>query len=134
MLLTFAVLVRTACAGQSTTTDTICLPVPVAQKVLIAAEQKKVLEERVGLLNEGIRLLEQRIAVKDDMLSGFMQQDSLTKEIINTFSREIQVMKEQRAVLEQAVASCERDLRKMKRKVWLAGGVAAVLVTLLILK
>jgi hypothetical protein len=51
------------CVGHSQTTDTICFPVPVAQRVLIAAEQKKILDTVVMLQNQRIDAL--KAAFKD---------------------------------------------------------------------
>src|SRR6476660_1268501 len=65
--------------------DTICLPMSVAKKIMTAAEQKKVLEERISLLNEDIRLLGERI-------DNLKAKDSLSLQIINTYADQVKTM------------------------------------------
>lgn len=93
--------------------DTLCFPVPVIQKVLIAAEQKKVLEERVLILNERITGFEQMITVYKD-------RDSVT---VSSYEAQIKVMREQRVIWEAQISNLNKQLKREKRKrFWLGVG------------
>lgn len=108
--------------GQSsTTTDTICFPFKVAQKVLIAAEQKKVLEEQVSVLNK-------RIAEKDSIIKLMQFKEELSDQVAQTYEDEIKAMKDQRAIFEKQIKENGKIIRKLKRKVfWTsAAGIAGI--------
>src|SRR5688500_12673435 len=113
-LLLLLIFLRKNSEGQPRIIDTICPTVATYQKIFIAAQQKKVLAERIVLLDQNIELLNQRI-------SGLQSQDSLNEKIINSYLSEIAVMKEQRAVFEGALKENEKTIRKLNRKVrWTA--------------
>src|SRR5688572_30614552 len=113
-LLLLLIFLRKNSEGQSSSIDTLCLSLPVAQKILIAAEQKKILAERIVLLDQNIDLLNQRI-------SGLQAQDSLNEKIKSSYQSEIAVMKEQRAVFELALKENEKTIKRLNRKVrWTA--------------
>jgi hypothetical protein len=95
--------------GFSVKEDTICLPMSVAKKIMTAAEQKKVLEERISLLNEDIRLLGERI---DNLKAN----ESLSTQIIGTYTDQIKTMQDQRKLFEIELAAANKALRKEKRK------------------
>jgi hypothetical protein len=98
-------------AGQSQTTDTICLPIPIAQKVLVAAEQKKVLDEKIIILNE-------RISNLQGVIKDFQGKDSIT---VLTYETQLKEFRLQKEIL-------ERDIKKLKRKLfWTkAAGIAGI--------
>lgn len=98
-------------AQPSTTTDTLCFPVQVVKKVLIAAEQKKILDSQVIVLN-------QRIAEKDSIVSLLKSKDDTNKQVIQTYEDEIKVMKDQRVIFEGQIKQNEKVIRKLKRKVF----------------
>jgi DNA repair exonuclease SbcCD ATPase subunit len=81
----------------------------VAQKVLIAAAQKKVLDSLVVVLNSDIRSYE--IAVKELSIK-----DSTNKEIIATYENIIKAKDEQRKVLEDQIVVLNKEVKKWKRK------------------
>lgn len=109
-----------SCAGQSKNTpvtDTLCFDVPTIQKLLIAAEQKKVLEDQLAIVNERIVGLEARIAIYKD-------KDTFT---VASFQREISNYKEQKIILLETVAGLNKQLiRERRKRFWTAaGGIAA---------
>jgi hypothetical protein len=124
-------LIGKAYGQQFTTTDTLCFPVPVIKKVLVAAEQKRVLEEQLLVINK-------RIAEKDSIISLMKFKDETNSQLIKTYEDEIKVMRDQRAIFEAAIKNHEKAIRKLKRKVfWTsAAGVAGmgVLAFLLLTK
>ena len=102
-----------SCAGQSKTTDTLCFPVEVIRKVLIAAEQKKILEQQVTILNDRIAGFQQEIKLLTDK----------DAETVASYDRQIAEMLEQRKVFEQQLKDFEKIVRKERRKrFWTAAG------------
>lgn len=85
---------------------------------MIAAEQKKVLDEQVILLN-------QRIAGYELMIKEYKEKDTAT---VGGYEREIALMKDQRKIFEGQIKDNEKVIRKLKRKVfWTsAAGVAGM--------
>lgn len=61
-------------AGQCQITDTLCFPVNVIKKILIAAEQKKVMDQQVVILND-------RIAGYQSQIIIIHEKDSATVEL-----------------------------------------------------
>jgi hypothetical protein len=105
-LLPLAIFLTMSCAGQSITTDTLCFPVSVIKKVLIAAEQKKVLDSQVIILNE-------RIANFQLVIATLNAKDSAT---VAKYEAEIKVMKDQRVVFEEQIKNYDKLLKREKRK------------------
>lgn len=103
-------------AGSSQTTDTICLPVADAKKVLADAKAKPVLQERIVLLTDDIRLLNQRIAVKDSIIATYTTKDGNNQAIIKALEDQKAIMQEQRKLFEDQLAGYEKLLKKYKRK------------------
>lgn len=107
--------------------DTICLPIAQAQKVMIAAEQRKVLQERVNLLTSDLDLLNSRIILKEAVITDLKDKESINALIITTFRNEISTMQDQRKIWEGEIKSLQKQLKKQKRKTfWTAmAGVAS---------
>jgi len=116
-LLMFAVLTTKICEGQLPTSDTLCFPVPVIQKLLIAGEQKKVLEQQVVILNE-------RIANYQTIIASLNSIDSLT---VATYTAQIKVYKDEKAIYEDQLKGYERLLKKEKRKRFFTGVGGAII-------
>ena len=108
-------LIMMSCVGQSSTIDTICFPVSVIKKVLVAAEQKKVLEQQVTVLNN-------RISLYQTMVDELERKDSIT---VATYEAQIAIMNEQKAIYADQMKGYEKLLRREKRKRFFAtaGGV-----------
>lgn len=92
-------------------TDTLCFPVETIKKVLIAAEQKKVLEGQVILLN-------QRIMGLNDIVRNMVEKDSVT---VKLYTDQIQITKEQKTLYQSQITSLEKAVRKERRKRFWAG-------------
>ncbi len=99
-------------------TDTLCFQVQVIQKVFIAAEQKKVLEQQVYVLNE-------RITGLQKMIVNLNEKDSAT---VEGYQLEIRTMREQQDIFVDQINSFEKLLKKERRKRWwtAAGGFVSV--------
>lgn len=95
--------------AKSQTTDTLCFPVPVIQKVLIAAKQKQVQDTLINLLRSDIIILQQQA-------DAWQAKDSTNKAIIQTYVNMTGTMQQQRVLL-------EKEVKKWKRKTtWTAIG------------
>lgn len=101
--------------GQSRSTDSTTVSNAALRRILIAAEQKKVLDEQVILLN-------QRIAGYESMVQQYKDKDTAT---VGSYERQIAVMKDQRTIFESAISDKEKEIRRYKRKLFFrtAGGV-----------
>lgn len=86
---------------------------------MTAAEQKKVLDERVTLYDTDIRLLNSRI-------ENLKAKDSVSAEIMESYRREIWTMVSQKALYNAELNNISRLLKKEKRKrFWtIVGGIA----------
>ena len=103
-------------AGNSQTTDTICLPIAQAKKVLADARQKPLLLEQIKLLRQDVQTLSDRIAVKQAEISNMEGQLVADQEIINQLKAEKQLYEEQKKIILDQVALFNKELRKEKRK------------------
>jgi len=91
--------------------------------VFVDAKQKPVLLERIDLLNADIKLLNNRIAVKDSIINLMERDELASQEIIATLREEKKLMQEQRKVFEDQLNAYEKLLRKERRKRrWTAAG------------
>jgi hypothetical protein len=94
---------------KSQTTDTLCFPRPVLEKVLIAAKQKKVQDTLISLLRSDISILEQ-------MKSTLMAKDTTNQQIILSYKSQVGNLEQQKVIL-------QKEVRKWKRKTtWTAIG------------
>lgn len=129
-LLLFAVfLLRTACAGQSLNpNDTICISVADAQNCAIAKKQRTVLQERIGLLNDEITLLNKRIAEKQGAIDDYITKDTAHIREVGTYQKEIAVKEEQKKTMQAEIDRINKELKKEKHKrFWTSvGGVAGI--------
>jgi len=100
--------------GQLRSTDSTTVSNAALRRILIAAEQKKVLDEQVLLLN-------QRIAGFETMVQQYKDKDTAT---VGGYERQIALMKDERKIFETAIKDREKQIRKYKRKLFFrtAGG------------
>lgn len=113
-----------SCGAQLRTTDSTTVSNAALRRILIAAEQKKVLDEQVVLLN-------QRISGYEEMIKQYKDKDTAT---VGSYEREIAIMKEQRVVFETAIKDREKEIRRYKRKLfWRTAGGVAITGTLIYL-
>jgi len=104
--------------GQSRSTDSTTVSNVALRRILTAAEQKKVLDEQVVLLN-------QRISGYEAMVQQYKDKDTAT---VGSYEREIALMKDQRKIFETAIKDKEKEIKRYKRKLFFrtAGGVMIV--------
>lgn len=77
---------------------------------------------------QDIEVLNLRINEKEAIVSGLKQKDSLNKEVIKLYDKEISVMKDQRKIFEGQIKYDNKMIRKLKRKIFFTSlsGVAIV--------
>lgn len=103
-------------AGNSQTTDTICLPLAQVKKVLADAKQKPVLLEKITLLQADIRIMEERIAGKEAIIYNMERDQLASQDIIDQLKEEKQLYEEQKKIMLDQARSFEKLLKKEKRK------------------
>ena len=86
------------------------------KKVLTDAKQKPVLLEKIDLLTTDIKLLNERIVVKDSIINLMERDELASQEIISALREEKKLMLEQRKVFEDQLNAYEKLLRKERRK------------------
>lgn len=86
--------------------DTLCFPTETVRSLLINAEQGKLLKKHVLVLND-------RISILQSMVTNLEQRDTAT---VNSYERELSVMREQRALFEDQIKTYETLLRRERRK------------------
>lgn len=112
----FMILIVSSLELKSQTTDTLCFPVSVIQKILIDAKQKKYVDSLNLLLRGDVSILNQKIA-------SLEIKDSTNNEINSTYQAMIGSMKEQRLVFEGQITHLNKEVKKWKRKTkWTAVG------------
>jgi hypothetical protein len=117
-------------AGQSQTSDTICIPKKDAIKLLAKAEEGKLLVQKVDLLNDQIFLLGERIKEKEQIIAAYEQISAANDSLISNYKKEIVVLNDQKKILEQAVKDTQKEVRRYKRKLfWRTAGGTVLLGT-----
>lgn len=104
--------------GRTQNTDTICFPVEVAKKVLVAASQKKVLDAQVVILNE-------RITGFEFAISQFHVKDSIR---VDGHKKEMDLKDQQNKILLDNIASLNKQVKREKTK-RIFTGIGGVLAT-----
>ena len=99
-------------------TDSTTVSNAALRRILTAAEQKKVLDEQVVLIN-------QRISGYEEMIKAYRDKDTAT---VGGYERQIALLKDERKIFEQAIKDKEKEIKKYKRKLFFrtAGGIFIV--------
>ena len=95
-----------SCAGQLRTSDSTTVSTPALKRILVAAEQKKVLEQQVVILN-------QRISGLELTINDLAEKDTAT---VGSYERQIALMKDQRILFENQIKTFEKMVIKERRK------------------
>lgn len=110
-LFILAVLGMTNSKAQLKTTDSTTVSTAALKRILTAAEQKKVLDGQVVILNDRIVLLQ-------GIIDRQIDKDTAT---VGSYERQIAVMKEQRVIYDDQIKTFEKLLRREKRKRFFTG-------------
>lgn len=80
---------------------------------MVAAEQKKVLEQQIALFKSDIDILNSRIQSKEKEIQFIEARDSST---LKSYEKEIEIMVDQRSIFEGEIKALQKQIRKEKRK------------------
>lgn len=117
------ILIKSSFVGSCQVTDTICLPIEQAKKILTDAKKSDILQEKVLLLENDIALLSKRIVDKDEAIALYKALDNNNSVIILELEEQKKIMEEQRKVFEDQIKSYEKLLKRERRKrFWTAAG------------
>jgi hypothetical protein len=100
-------LIGSSLGARSQTTDTLCFPVPVIQKLLIDAKQKKYADSLVLVYRSDINILSRKVEALEI-------KDSTNTQINSTYQAMIGTMKDQRTVLEGQIITLNKQIRKQR--------------------
>lgn len=117
-LLLLTVTTAISFAGHTQSTDTICMEMSVARKVLIAAQQKPILDSQIAILNT-------RISGYEFAMSQLMAKDSVTRA---SLVKQAEYYESQKKAILESVSDLNKALRKEKRKRFWTGA-AGMLTT-----
>lgn len=101
---------------------------------MIAAEEKKVLGERVELYKEHIFVLNSRISNLDSLIASLKQKDQNNTAIIQQLEEQKKIMEQQKGILLDQISKSNKQLRKQKRNTFFTAlaGMAATVAALLL--
>lgn len=94
---------------------------------MIAAEERKVLAERIVLYHDNISFLNDRIINLDSIIKALRVKDQNNISIQNQMLAQRQVLEEQKGILFDQVSTLNKRVRKQKRKTFFTAlaGIAA---------
>jgi hypothetical protein len=84
-----ALLIGSSYAARSQTTDTLCFPVPVIQKVLIDAKQKKLVDSLNVLLRSDINILTGKVNLLEEKDRNHLAIEKAYEGQVTVLNREV---------------------------------------------
>ncbi|HUP13110.1 MAG TPA: hypothetical protein VM187_12875 [Niastella sp.] len=84
--------------------------------MLADAKQKPLLLERIALLNADVLLLNQRITVKDSIITAYQAKDGNYTAIIQALQDQKALLQDEKKLYVDQVTTMEKMLRKERRK------------------
>ena len=106
--------------AQSNHTDSTTVSSTALRRILVAAEQKKVLDSQIVILN-------QRIDSYNQIIKTLNDKDTAT---VGSYERQITAMKDQRGIFETQIKADQKEITKLRRKVFITSiaGVAGIAI------
>lgn len=102
--------------SQTTTIDATLVPNAKLRDAAKLIEKGKICEQRVDLLNEKIVFLNQRIAIKDSIITLHGEKDTAQLRIVETYKAEVSNLIEQRDIAKKEMLHQNKLLKRQKRK------------------
>lgn len=115
-LFVLAITAMMNCAAQPKVSDSVTISTVALKRILTAAEQKKVLDGQVVILNDRINLLQAIIDKQGE-------KDSVT---VESYEQQLKVMREERTIFQDQIKTFEKLLRREKRKRMLTGAAGLI--------
>lgn len=109
------------CAAGQSTTDTICLPVPVVKRIIAAADSTPILLDRVALLEADKRTMAA-------IVQNANRRDSVNAALVLSYQQSAIIANERFALYDAELLNTRILLKKERRKrTWLSiGGLAGI--------
>lgn len=80
-------------AAKSQTTDTLCFPIPVIQKVLIDAKQKKLVDSLNTVLRSDVSILQSKIGLLQEKNSNHLKIEASYQSQVNSLEKSLRKQK-----------------------------------------
>lgn len=104
-------------AGHSQTfRDTTCLPNSQLRKALKLVEEGEQAKRENTILYKQINILENRVDIKDSIITNLNEKYNLQVEIKKTYMRDVELYAMENKALVTTIAKLNKDLKKQKRK------------------
>lgn len=116
MMLVCSITLTKSSLSQTTTIDATLVPNSKLRDAAKLIEKGKICEQRVELLNEKILLLNQRITIKDSIISLHSEKDTAQLRIVESYKSEIANLIIQRDLAAKEMKHQNKLLRRQKRK------------------
>ena len=102
--------------SQTTTIDATLVPNAKLRDAAKLIEKGKICEQRVELMKKKIAFLNQRIAIKDSIISIHGEKDTAQLRIVETYKAEVTNLIEQRDLAKKEMLHQNKLLKRQKRK------------------
>lgn len=103
--------------------DTICLPSSQLKKAINRIETCKVIEEELTLTKESLQTANQRLTLKDSIITSFRLQTANYTRLIDNYTQNITSLENINSNLKKEVSLHQKIIRRQKLSKWLVGGI-----------
>lgn len=103
--------------------DTICLPSSQLKKAINRIETCKVIEEELSLTKESLQTANQRLTLKDSIITSFRLQTANYTRLIDNYTQNITSLENINSNLKKEVSLHQKIIRRQKLSKWLVGGI-----------
>lgn len=126
MLIAFA-------STSQTSSDTVCLPLPQLKKAVNLIEKGKVMEQELIVTQKALQLAENRLAVKDSIISLFNKKEDVYQSVIANYIKTVSNNERMIGNLEESLNLQKKNTRNQQSAKWVYLG-AGLLFGILIAK
>lgn len=106
-----------------TSNDTICLPSSQLKKAINRIETCKVIEEELTLTKESLQTANQRLTLKDSIITSFRLQTANYTRLIDNYTQNVTSLENINSNLKKEVSLHQKIIRRQKLSKWLVGGI-----------
>ena len=106
-----------------TSNDTICLPSSQLKKAINRIETCKVIEEELTLTKESLQTANQRLTLKDSIITSFRLQTANYTRLIDNYTQNVTSLENINYNLKKEVSLHQKIIRRQKLSKWLVGGI-----------
>lgn len=106
-----------------TSNDTICLPSSQLKKAINRIETCKVIEEELTITKESLQTANQRLTLKDSIITSFRLQTAKYTRLIDNYTQNVTSLENINSNLKKEVSLHQKIIRRQKLSKWLVGGI-----------